>query len=395
MPQPTPHPLTARWRSEFPGLERSVYMNTCSLGQLSRRSMDGMQRFQEQWLSYGASAWYELWLGEMADARARFARLINAQPHEIAILPSVGVALSVIGSSLHFSSPLRPFALQPARPEVVVTELDFPTIPYQWMARGEEGAELRLLASPDRVQVPLESFAQAIGPRTGLVATTHVLFTSGWVQDIAAISALAHAAGALCLVDGYQAAGQIPVDVVAAGVDVYISGGLKWLLGGPGIVCMYVREELIPQLHPTTTGWFAAKDMFKFNPERFEMAEDARRFEPGTPAVAAVYAANGGMAIIEEIGVQAIRARTAELDVDLIRRLRAAGLEPRIPADPARHAGIVMLPVENPPAVVTGLKERGIIIDYRPGALRLSPYFYNTEAENQALVDGIVEVVNG
>lgn len=395
MPQPTPNPLTARWRAEFPGLERSVYMNTCSLGQLSRRSMDGMQRFQEQWLSYGASAWYELWLGEMADARARFARLINAQPHEIAILPSVGVALSVIGSSLNFSSPLRPFALQPARPEIVVTELDFPTIPYQWMARGEEGAELRLLASPDRVQVPLESFAQAIGPRTALVATTHVLFTSGWVQDIAAIARLAHDAGALCLVDGYQAAGQIPVDVVAADVDIYISGGLKWLLGGPGIVFMYVREELIPQLHPTTTGWFAAKDMFKFNPERFEMAEDARRFEPGTPAMAAVYAANGGMSIIEEIGVEAIRARTAELDADLIRRLRVAGLEPRLPADMARHAGIVMLPVENPSAAVKGLKERGIIIDYRPGALRLSPYFYNTEAENQALVDGIVEVLRG
>ncbi|MBI3959524.1 MAG: aminotransferase class V-fold PLP-dependent enzyme [Chloroflexi bacterium] len=360
-------------------------MNTCSLGQLSRRSMDGMQRFQEQWLSYGASAWYELWLGEMAAARARFARLVNAQPHEIAILPSVGVALSVIGSSLDFS----------ARPEVVVTEMDFPTIPYQWMARGEEGAELRLLPSPDRVRVPLDSFAQAIGPRTGLVATTHVFFTSGWIQDIAAISALAHSAGALCLVDGYQAAGQIPVDVKAAGVDVYISGGLKWLLGGPGIVFLYVREELIPQLHPTTTGWFAAKDMFAFNPERFEMADDARRFEPGTPAVAAVYAANGGMSIIEEIGVEAIRARTAELDADLIRRLRAAGLQPRLPADMARHAGIVMLPVANPPAVVTGLKERGIIIDYGPGALRLSPYFYNTETENQALVDGIVAVLMG
>ncbi len=385
MPQPTLDPLTARWRPEFPGLERSVYMNTCSLGQLSRRSMDGMQRFQEQWLSYGASAWYELWLGEMTDARARFARLVNAQPHEIAILPSVGVALSVIGSSLDFS----------ARPEVVVTEMDFPTIPYQWMARREEGAQLRLLPSPDRVQVPLESFAQAIGPRTALVATTHVFFTSGWVQDIAAISALAHTAGALCLVDGYQAAGQILVDVKAADVDVYISGGLKWLLGGPGIVFMYVREELIPQLHPTTTGWFAAKDMFKFNPERFEMAEDARRFEPGTPAVAAVYAANSGLSIIEEIGVAAIRARTAELDADLIRRLAAAGLQPRLPAQMARHAGIVMLPVENPSAAVKALKERGIIIDYRPGALRLSPYFYNTETENQLLVNAIGEVLNG
>ncbi|MBX2998455.1 MAG: aminotransferase class V-fold PLP-dependent enzyme [Caldilineaceae bacterium] len=377
--------LTARWRPEFPGLARSTYMNTCSLGQLSRRSIEAMNRYMELWMSYGASAWYELWLGEMTDARARFARLINAPPHEVAILPSVGVALSIIGSSLQYG----------ARNEVVITEMDFPTIPYQWMARSEEGAEVRLLSSPDRVQVPLRSFADAINERTALVATTHVFFTSGWIQDIAAISRMAHDAGALSVVDGYQAAGQIPVDVKAAGVDVYLSGGLKWLLGGPGIVFMYVREDLIPALNPTTTGWFAAKDMFKFNPERFIRADDARRFEPGTPAVAAVYTANAGMSIIEEIGVDAIRARTQALNADLIGRLRAAGLEPRIPADLDRHAGIVMLPADDPAGLVQGLKDRHVIIDYRPGAVRLSPYFYNSEEENQILVDAIVDVLRG
>jgi kynureninase len=375
--------LTERWRPEFPGLERSTYMNTCSLGQLSRRSIEAMNRYMELWLSYGASAWYELWLGEMADARARFARLINAGPEEVAILPSVGVALSIIGSSLDYRQ----------RNEVVISEMDFPTIPYQWMARGGEGVEVRLLETPDRIHVPQEEFAAAITERTVLVATTHVLFTSGWIQDIAAISRMAHDAGALSVVDGYQAAGQIPVDVKAANVDVYISGGLKWLLGGPGIVFMYVRQELIPQLNPTTTGWFAARDMFKFNPERFERAEDARRFEPGTPAVAAVYTANAGMSIIEEIGVDAIRARTQALDRDLIDRLHAAGLQPRLPADLGRHAGIVMLPVDDPAGVVQGLKERNIIIDYRPGAVRLSPYFYNHEEENQILVDAIVDVL--
>lgn len=379
------HSLTTRWRPEFPGLARSTYMNTCSLGQLSRRSIEAMNRYMELWMSYGASAWYELWLGEMADARARFARLINAQPPEVAILPSIGVALSIIGSSLDYRT----------RNEVVITEMDFPTIPYQWMARGEEGAEVRLLSSPDRVQVPLQSFADAINDRTALVATTHVFFTSGWIQDMAAISRMAHDAGALCMVDGYQAAGQIPVDVKTAGVDIYLSGGLKWLLGGPGIVFMYVREDLIDGLNPTTTGWFAAKDMFKFNPERFIRADDARRFEPGTPAVAAVYTANAGMSIIEEIGVDVIRARTKALDADLIGRLRAAGLKPRIPADLDRHAGIVMLPVDDPAALVQGLKDRHIIIDYRPGAVRLSPYFYNSEEENQILVDAIVDVLKG
>jgi len=371
--------LTAAWRGEFPGLEQSIYLNTCSLGQLSRRSMEAMQRFMELWQRYGASAWYELWWGELADARARFARLINAQPHEIAILPNVGVALSVIASSLDYAE----------RPEIVVTEMDFPTLPYQWMARGREGARVRLLPSADRIGVDVDAFAAAITTHTALVATTHVFFTSGWIQDIAAIAELAHNRGALCLVDGYQAAGQLPVDVKAAGVDIYLSGGLKWLLGGPGVVFMYVREELIDRLEPTTTGWFAAREMFKFNPVRFERADDARRFEPGTPAVAAVYAANAGMSIIEEIGPAAVRARTRELVADLAARLRAAGLSPRLPQDMDRHAGIVMLPAAQPAQTVAALKDRHIIVDHRPGAVRLSPYFYNTEAENQAVVDAI------
>ncbi len=373
--------LTETWRGEFPGLEQSTYLNTCSLGQLSRRSRCAVDEFMDLWTRYGASAWYELWLGELADTRARFARLINAEPHEVAVLPSVSVALSVVGSSLDFSQ----------RPEVVVTDMDFPTIPYQWRARERDGARLRLLESPDRTTVPVDAFADAIGRQTALVATSHVFFTSGWIQDVAAITELAHEHGALSLFDGYQAAGQIPVDVKASNVDVYISGGLKWLLGGPGIVYMYVREDLIEQLEPTTTGWFASSDMFAFDPERFEMADDARRFEPGTPATAAVYAGNAGLSIIEEVGVDAIRARTKVLVADLVQRLRGAGLEPRIPTELDRHAGIVMLPVEEPAAVVKALKKQNIIIDYRPGAIRISPYFYNTEEENRRLVDAVVE----
>lgn len=370
-------PLTARWRPEFPGLDRHIYLNTCSLGQLSQRSVAAMHRFMDLWADLGASAWYEIWLGEVAEARARFARLIHAQPHEVALLPSVSVALSVIGSSLDYSQ----------RPQVVVTEMDFPTVAYPWLARAREGVQVRFLPAPDGVHVPLEAFQEAIGPETALVATTHVFFTSGWIQDLRAIARLAHAAGALCLVDGYQAVGQIPVDVKAAEVDIYIGGGLKWLLGGPGAVFMYVREELIPQLEPTTTGWFATQEMFRFDPRSFQWAQDARRFEPGTPALAAVFAANAGMSIVEQIGVPAIRARTQALVADLVARLREAGLQPRMPEDPERHAGIVMVPVADPPGAVQALRRGQIIVDHRPGALRISPYFYNTEAENQALVD--------
>jgi kynureninase len=379
MSKSTSSALTNAWRDEFPGLKACTYLNSCSLGQLSRRSRAAMDEFMDLWEQYGASAWYEIWLGKLAECRQRFAQLINARPHEVAILPSVSVALSVIGSSLDFTQ----------RSEVVTTDMDFPTVVHQWLARRRDGARVRVLESPDRIQVPTPAFADAIGADTGLVATTHVFFTSGWIQDMAAISALAHESGALALFDGYQAAGQIPVDVKISDVDVYISGGLKWLLGGPGIVYMYVRQSLIERLEPTTTGWFAAENMFAFDPESFERSEDARRFEPGTPSVAALYAGTAGLSIVQEIGPPALRARTRELVADLVHRLRAAGFEPRMPENPDSHAGIVMVPVDDPAAVVKALAERRVIIDYRPGAIRISPYFYNTEAENERLVEAL------
>src|SRR5207302_4077010 len=182
------------------------------------------------------------------------------------------------------------------------------------------------------------------------VATSHVYFTSGAVQDIQAVAEVAHRRGALTLVDAYQAVGQIPVDVKAAGVDFLTAGGLKWLLGGPGIVFLYAREERARRLAPRIAGWFGHKDQFAFDPRALELHEDARRFELGTPSLAAVYAQLGGLEYIEEIGVPAIQRATAALTEDLIGRARELGFRPRVaPRDDERSA-IVMLPAVDPEA---------------------------------------------
>jgi selenocysteine lyase/cysteine desulfurase len=146
------------------------------------------------------------------------------------------------------------------RPRVVVTSLDFPTIGYQWMAKARNGVEVVVLESPDGVGVPLEMYERAVDRRTALVATSHVFFTSGAIQDAAAIAAIAHGAGALCLMDGYQAAGQLPVDVRALDADFYLGGGLKWLLGGTGVAFLYARPDLLSALRPSVTGWFVHRD---------------------------------------------------------------------------------------------------------------------------------------
>jgi len=242
--------------------------------------------------------------------------------------------------------------------------------------------ELVVVESPDQVSVPVEAIARAVDERTALVATSHVYFTCGAIQDIRAVADAAHAQGALCLIDAYQAVGQVPVDVRAAGVDVLTAGGLKWLLGGPGIVFAYIKEELARRLEPGIAGWFGHRDQFAFDPRRLVFHDDARRFELGTPALAAVYAQLGGLEYIEEIGVPAIRAVTAALTEDLIVRAAARGFRPKVAPDAAARSAIVMLPAPDPAAAVRHLADGGIIADARPGHVRFSPFFYNQQDDH-------------
>src|SRR6059058_1307724 len=324
----------ARYRSEFPIFRHAVYLNTCSLGALGDRTRRRIAEFFDLWQARGASAWYDVWWAALSELRARYARVVGASPEEIALAPSVSVALTAVAESLDYRR----------RPKVVVTSLDFPTVAYQWLARAGDGIELVIVESPDGVTVPVEAIARAVDDRTALVATSHVYFTSGAIQDIRAVADGAHAKGALCLIDAYQSVGQVPLDVRAAGVDGVTAGGLKWLLGGPGIVFLYVREELTRRLAPQIAGWFGHKNQFAFDPRVLELHDDARRFEIGTPSLAAVYAQLGGLDYIEEIGLPAIRRVTAELTEDLIERARERGFQPKVAPRPADRSAIVMLP---------------------------------------------------
>ncbi len=378
MPVAAPVSAPARdYRAEFPIFRRSIYLNSCSLGALSTRSRARVNQYLDLWESLGASAWYEIWWGALAELRARYARLIAAPEGSIALHPNISAALTSVAESLDYGR----------RPKVVVTGLDFPTVPYQWLGRAAEGVEVVVVESPDGIGVPVEAVARVIDDRTAIVATSHVFFTSGAIQDVRALADAAHRKGALLLVDGYHATGQLPVDVGALDADFYCSGGLKWLLGGSGIAFLYARPDLWPTLVPRASGWFAHAEQFRFDPRRLELHHDARRLEGGTPAMMSVYAQLGGLDIIEELGPGEIRRRTMALTEDLIAGAEAAGLHPRVAADPETRTGIVMLPSPDPAAAVRRLAEANIVADSRPGHVRLSPYFYNVADDHRAAIE--------
>ena len=365
------------YRAEFPIFRRSIYLNSCSLGALSVRSRAKVNEFLDLWESRGAAAWYDVWWEALAELRARYARLINAAEGSVALQPNISVALTAIAETLDYRR----------RPKVVVTSLDFPTLAYQWLARVADGAELVVVESPDGVSVPVEAIARAVDDRTALVATSHVFFTSGAIQDVRALADVAHRRSALLLVDGYQAAGQLPVDVRALDVDFYCSGGLKWLLGGTGIAFMYARPDLWPGLRPRASGWFGQREQFRFDPRAVDLHSDARRLEAGTPALMPVYAQLGGLDVIEELGTREIRRRTMALAEDLIEEARAAGLRPKVAPSADERTAIVMLRNDDPPAAVRRLADAGIVTDSRPGHVRISPYFYNVPDDHRAAIE--------
>jgi kynureninase len=370
------HPL-ARYRREFPIFRDAIYLNTCSLGALGERTRRRIVEFLDLWQARGASAWYDVWWAALSELRARYARLVHASPEDIALAPSISVAISAVAEALDYGR----------RPKVVVTSLDFPTVAYQWLAKQARGVEVVVVESPDQVSVPVEAIVRAVDERTALVATSHVYFTSGAIQDLQSVAVAAHAKGALCLVDAYQSVGQVPVDVTAAGVDFLTAGGLKWLLGGPGIVFLYVRAELARRLAPAIAGWFGHRDQFAFNPRVLERHDDARRFELGTPALAAVYAQLGGLDYLDEIGVPVIRGVTAGLTEDLIARAREHGFRPKVAPRAEDRSAIVMLPAADPAAAVRHLAAAGIIADARPGHVRLSPFFYNVQDDHVSALE--------
>ena len=367
-------------RAHYPILGSSTYLNSCSLGALSDRAERHLDDFLDRWHTMGASAWYEHWMGRLDLLRERVAAVHGADPDEMALLPSTSAALSVIAEA----------APRDGRNRVVCTELDFPTLAYQWTVKPE--IELVVLESEDGIGIEPEQFVEAVDERTLFLATSHVFYATGFVQDLGTLATIARNAGTISLIDGYQGVGQVPVDVHAAGVDVYTSGPLKWLCGGPGLSYLYVRRDRIDDLRPRITSWFATEGQFDFDLEGFRFRDDARRFELGTPALPTVHTALGGQELLDEVGWDPVFGRIRALTDRLVEGARAAGFRLRIADDPSRRSGIVMVRHADAAAAVAALADLRIIVDQRPGHVRISPHVYNTEEEVDRVVDELARL---
>ncbi|HET9437857.1 MAG TPA: aminotransferase class V-fold PLP-dependent enzyme [Gaiellaceae bacterium] len=365
------------YRSEFPILEHTTYLASHTLGPMPRRVPELLAEFARMWAERGIRAWAEGWWRTPMEVGDQIGRIVGAPAGSVVMQQNVAVAEAIALSCF------RP--VDPARNRVVYERANFPSVRYLYQAQ------------PDLEVVVCESdeeIVERIDERTLLVPISHVLFRESEIQGVEPIVRRAHEVGAHVVLDCYQSAGIVPVDVTALEVDFAVGGSVKWLCGGPANGWLYVRPDLAERLEPTYTGWQAHARPFAFEGEMEYSSAGSARFLTGTPNPAAHMAGTAGYDLIEEIGVQRIRENSLRQTQLVMELADAAGIDVYSRREPERRGGAVILAVPDGAAVYAELEERSILGDFRPGAgIRLGPHYFSTDDEIRLAVQQIVEIV--
>ena len=373
-----------KWRSEFPILDKAVYLISHSLGAMPRATYERLQEYADVWASRGVRAWAEGWWDMPVTVGDEVARIIGADPGTVVMHQNVSICQSLVLSCLN---------QQPQRNKIVYSELNFPSVMYVYEAHARDGSlQIDVVKSDDGMTVPLERLLAAIDETTLLVPFSHVLFKSAFLQNAKAIIDRAHEVGAMVVLDTYQSAGTVPFSVKELNADFATGGSVKWLCGGPGAGYLYVRPDLQTTLEPKTTGWMAHESPFAFDTS-LQYAPNITRFLHGSPAIPALYAAQSGYRIINEIGVERIREKSMRQTEYLINLAEEAGFRVTSPRDVGQRGGTITIAHEHAGAVTKELIRREFIVDYRPGAgIRISPHFYTTDDELELAIKELKKI---
>jgi selenocysteine lyase/cysteine desulfurase len=368
-------PLPDRIRHRFPIFEQRVYINSCSQGALSDSVRDAYARYLEDWDEKGAP--WEYWIERGEAARAAFARLIDAEPEDVAVTTSLSAGVSALATGLRYAGP---------RSKIVMTDLEFPTVGQIWHAQMARGARVTIVEPEQDGTIPLERFDAAIDEETLLVSVTHASYRTGALLDAERIAQLAHERGALFLLDAYHSVGTLPVDVRSLDVDFLAAGVLKYLLGSAGLAFFYCRPGLAERVWPTATGWFADRDIFAMDHRDYSPAPTAARFQSGTPPIPSIYAGIAGMELMEEIGIAETREHVLELNSRLIDGLDELKARLVTPRRPKRRGALLCVASTDAHALVQALAREGIVTSPRDGNLRISAHCYNSVEDVDAVL---------
>ena len=370
-----PTDLAKIYRDRFSVFNTLNYVNSCSQGALADTVKESFTEYLNTMEVYG-SAWAD-WAGYQEKTRAAVAEFFKVSTHEIAITTSVSAAISSVASSLDFTH---------KRKKIILTENEFPTAGQNWHAQTLRGAIVLHAPKNEDLTVNMTELIKMIDEDTALVCIAHMNFRNGVLTELAPIIEAAHKVGALIMIDAYQSVGNVVIDLDDLKPDFLVGGALKYLLGTPGVGFLYARGETTKHLIPTSTGWFAARDIFAMDIHAYDPASDARRFESGTPSVPSLYPAVAGLKIINEIGIQAIVDYVRPLHEEIRAGIEDIGGLVVTPKDPLKHGAMLAVASRDENAHVAALQELKVITSSRDGNIRVSPHFYNNRDDVAAII---------
>ena len=373
-------------RSDFPALGEVAYLNAASISLVPLPVREAAREFEEDVGGRGTIGFDEAAETRALEApREAAARLLGVRPEDVAIPTSATEALAQMAWWL------RP------RGNVVSIDLEFPSVTYPWLRVAEEtGADVRLLeAGSDPASLSLDALARLVDERTEVVCVSHVQYATGHRFDARALAELAHAHGALLVLDATQSAGVVPVDAAACEVDVLVTASYKWLSATFGAAVCYVRPELHERFRPPFVGWRSASDPFLFDARELRLAAGARRMEASTMAYGAGVALAAAIDYLTAFGIEEILAHDLRLASLLTEGLDELGAEVVTPREDSARAGIVAarFPGRDGEEVARRLNEAGVVVSPRFGATRFSLHLYNDEGDVARALDVLAGIL--
>ena len=364
----------ARVREEFPVTKEWAYLNSAGAGPVSARVAEAAAQFYRETMESGDRLW-EIWLARREAARAAVARLINAEPDEVAFTTNTSSGMNLIADALEGAG------------EVVSCSLEFPVSTIPWMHRG---VRVRLVEARGGTVGAGELLSEAPG-RPGVICVSHVQYSNGYRMPVEEIGASKgeHA----FVVNASQSAGVFPIDVKRMNIDALCATGHKWMLAGYGSGFVYLSRELLDETRPRAVSWMSVEDPFRMRNDSYRLRADAAaRAETGCPHFAGIFSLGEAARRQLELGPAAIESRALSLNRLLTESLGAAGWRVLSPlGDESARSAETLVEAPDPKGVVRHLSRRGVAVTIKPEGFRVATHFFNDETDIEKLVAALRE----
>jgi len=365
-------------RSELPITSKYIYLDHAAVGPLPTKVAEAAKRVVDEKCE-GDLHW-QSWEETVEATRESIAALIGGTTGEVALVHSTSDGLAIVANGLSYEKGAN----------IVTCDMEFTSNLFPWQAlTRRQSLELRVVRNRDG-KLLMEDFSNVIDSHTRLVAVSHIQYSNGFKINLGELSKIAHASGAYIVTDGVQAVGQMPVDVSKLGLDFLATSGYKWLLSPISTGFLYVRSGLLEELWPTIVGYRSDENPMEFDFREFRPARTARRYEDGQLNFPGFAGMNQAIRFLQGVGLETIWSRI----LSLVDRLtdgvgRSKEVQVRSCLDQESKTGIVNIGCGDASLVAERLLKRGIVTSVRGGGLRISPHFYNTENEIDALISEI------